>query len=161
MDALRAYLAVRGMGPSSHVFLYRNAPLCKDLLRSRLQAAGARVGVKVSPHALRHTFATQLLNAGCQVTSIQKLLGHRRLNSTMVYARVHDRTVADDYFAAMDRIESHLDLLPEAELTDATSEVDPDFSLVSLLDQLSEPHLDQEQRIAAVARLRRELNYRQ
>jgi integrase len=53
--------------------------------------------------------ATQLLNAGCRVTSIQKFLGHKRLNSTMIYARVHDRTVADDYYAAMDRIEQRLE----------------------------------------------------
>lgn len=62
--------------------------------------------MKVSPHALRHTLATQLLTAGCKVTSIQKLMGHRRLNSTMIYARVHDHTVAEDYYAAMGRIES-------------------------------------------------------
>jgi site-specific recombinase XerD len=36
------------------------------------------------------------LNAGGRVTTIQSLLGHRRLNSTMVYARVHDHTVAAD-----------------------------------------------------------------
>mgnify|MGYP001817360064 CR=1 FL=1 len=47
----------------------------------------------------------QLLNAGCRVTSIQKLLGHQRLNSTMIYARVHDRTVAKGYYAAMEVVE--------------------------------------------------------
>jgi hypothetical protein len=49
-----------------------------------------------------------LLNAGCPVTSIQKFLGHKRLNSTMIYARVHDQTVAADYYAAMTRIEKRL-----------------------------------------------------
>ncbi|MBK9096036.1 MAG: site-specific integrase [Anaerolineae bacterium] len=53
----------------------------QDLLRSRIKAAGVRTGIKVYPHRLRHTCA-QLLNAGCPITSIQKLLGHRRLNST-------------------------------------------------------------------------------
>ncbi len=38
----------------------------------------------ISTHRLRHTTATQLLNAGCPVTSIQKLLGHKKLNTTMV-----------------------------------------------------------------------------
>jgi hypothetical protein len=47
------------------------------------------------------------------VTTIQKLLGHRRLNSTMVYARVHDRTVAKDYYAAMAQIEKSPDIAPE------------------------------------------------
>jgi site-specific recombinase XerD len=109
--ALEDYLAVRGLGPTDHVFLYRNQPIKKDLIHSRIQAAGQRVGVKVSPHRLRHTCATQLINAGCRVTSIQKLLGHERLNSTMIYARVHDRTVAQDYYAAMDQIEERLELV--------------------------------------------------
>ena len=113
---LRAYLAVRGMGPTDHLFLYRNEPLSKDLVRDRIKAAGERVGVKVYPHRLRHTCATQLLNAGCRVTSIQKFLGHKRLNSTMIYARVHDRTVAEDYYAAMEAVEKRLEvgLPPEA-----------------------------------------------
>ena len=50
-------------------------------------------------------YATQLLNAGGKVTSIQKLLGHQRLNSTMTYARVHDRTVAEDCYRAMAKME--------------------------------------------------------
>jgi site-specific recombinase XerD len=112
VQAIQDYLAVRGMGPTDHVFLYRNQPVHKDLVYRRIQAAGQRVGVKVSPHRLRHTCATQLLNAGCRVTSIQKLLGHQRLNSTMIYARVHDRTVAKDYYAAMADIEKQLDLQP-------------------------------------------------
>ena len=64
---------------TDHLFLYRNELLCKDLVRNRVQAAGERAGVKVYPHRLGRTCATQLLNAGCRVTSIQKLLGHRRL----------------------------------------------------------------------------------
>lgn len=110
VQALQVYLAVRGMGPTDHVFLYRNKPVCKDPIRSRIKAAGDRVGVKVPPRRLRHTCATQLLNAGCRVTSIQKFLGHRRLNSTMIYARAHDKTVANDSYAAMAQVESRLAL---------------------------------------------------
>jgi integrase len=72
IHALQEYLAVRGEGSGDHVFLYRNAPLRKDLIRAQLKYAGERVGVKVYPHRIRHTCATQLLNAGCRVTSIQR-----------------------------------------------------------------------------------------
>ena len=58
---------------------------------------------------LRHTFGMQLVNAGCQITTIQALLGHKHLNTTMTYARVHDRTVAEDYFAAMAVVEKRLE----------------------------------------------------
>ena len=108
LAALDAYLTVRGDGPSDHVFLFRHRPLRKDFIRGRIKAAGARAAVKVTPHQLRHTFATQLLNAGCRITTIQALLGHRHLNTTMTYARVHDRIVADDYFRAMTLIEEQM-----------------------------------------------------
>jgi integrase/recombinase XerD len=98
VNVLKDYLQVRGRGSGDHVFLYRNAPLARCLIHDRIKAAGARTGVKVHPHRLRHTCATQLLNAGCRITSIQKYLGHKRLNTTMVYARVLDQTMADDYF---------------------------------------------------------------
>ncbi len=106
--ALRAYLAVRGGGATGHVFLFRHQPVGKDFIRGRIKAAGKRAGVKVTPHQLRHTFATQLVNAGCKITTIQALLGHKRINTTLTYARVHDRTVAEDYFAAMAVVEKRL-----------------------------------------------------
>lgn len=115
VQALSAYLAMRGVGPTDHVFLYRNQPLSKDLIHGRLKAAGERAGVRLHAHRLRHTCATQLLNAGCPVTSIQKLLGHKKLNTTMVYARAYDATVEADYFAAMGRVEQRLELAGEKE----------------------------------------------
>jgi len=144
--ALNTYLAGRGAGASTHLFLYRARSLGKDLIRDRLAAAGERTGVPVSPHRLRHTFATQLLNAGCRVTSIQKLLGHRRLNSTMIYARVHNHTVAEDYYTAMAKIEQRLNPAPDA---------DPPASaqVWSLLERLQAEPLTESQQ-AAVQNLR-------
>jgi integrase/recombinase XerD len=113
IHALREYLEARGMGSGDHVFLFRNAPLKKLFVFRRIHAAGERVGVKVHSHRLRHTCATQLLNAGCRITSIQKFLGHKRLNTTMIYARALDQTVADDYFKAMEQVEQQL-VLPLA-----------------------------------------------
>lgn len=109
-QALREYLAVRGEGFSDHVFLYRHSAVKKDLIRARLKDLGLRIGVNVYPHRLRHTCATQLLNAGCPVTTIQRVLGHKRLSTTMIYARAYDQTVAEDYFAAMQAIERTLQI---------------------------------------------------
>lgn len=149
--ALQEYLAVRGMGPTDHVFLYRNQPVHKDLLHSRIKAAGARVGVKVSPHRLRHTCATQLLNAGCRVTSIQRLLGHRRLNSTMVYARAHDQTVAADYYTAMSLIEKNLADGPGVAAPVIAAER---AQLLELADRLAEPRVSRAARLGLVAQIR-------
>ena len=49
-----------------------------------------------------------MVNAGCWIT-IRSLLGHHRRNATMAYARVHDQTVADDYYRAMTVIAEELD----------------------------------------------------
>jgi site-specific recombinase XerD len=109
LHALQDYLAVRGTENSGgFVFVRKGMPLKKGFLGQRLKRIGRQVGVTVSPHRLRHTFATQLLNVGCKVTSIQKLLGHINLNTTMTYARAFDRTVMQDYFHAVQIMESQL-----------------------------------------------------
>lgn len=147
--ALEAYLAVRGPGNSGHLFLYRHKPISKDLVRSRLKAASQRTGVKVTPHMLRHTFGTQLVNAGCRITTIQMLLGHRRLNSTMIYARVHDETVAQDYYAAMAVIEKQFDLQPTQISAESERSQWRDGGkgqrLLALVDALAESTLDDRQ----------------
>jgi integrase len=158
--ALQEYLAVRGEGSGDHVFLYRNAPLRKDLVRARLQAAGERVGVKVYPHRLRHTCATQLLNAGCRITSIQRFLGHKDLGSTMIYARAHDQTVADDYFAAMQRVEQRLDIVPEPEqeTSDEIVNVLPTAQLMVWVERLALPELCQQERLEIADSLKQALS---
>ena len=162
--SLQEYLAVRGEGSGDHVFLYRNAPLKKDLIRAQLKYAGERVGVKVFPHRLRHTCATQLLNAGCRVTSIQRFLGHKELSSTMVYARAHDQTVAEDYFAAMERVEQRLEIVPARQKDIEVVKVqEPDPStlpsvagqeLIQLIERLELPELCFEERLDITLQLR-------
>ncbi len=154
IHALSAYLAVRGMGPTDHVFLYRNQALSKDLIHGRLKAAGERIGVKVHAHRLRHTTATQLLNAGCPVTSIQKFLGHKKLNTTMVYARAYDATVEADYYAAMGRIEQRLELVEENKpAVEAIKETER-RQLLTLAEQLFVPDLTLETRLEIAVQMR-------
>jgi hypothetical protein len=156
ISALQAYLAARGSGPSDHVFLYRAEPMRKDLIHYRLRYAGQRAGVKVTAHMLRHTYATQLLNAGCPVTSLQKLLGHQRLNSTQIYARVHDRTVADDYFTAMAQVEQRVALSGSSETKPASdTTAAARQQLLKLARALAEPRLAAARRLDLVRQLRR------
>jgi site-specific recombinase XerD len=158
--AVQAYLTVRGQGEGDHVFLYRHLPVCKDLLRCRIKAAGERVGVKVTPHQLRHTCATQLLNAGCKITSIQQLLGHRSIDSTLIYARVYDETVASDYYAAMARIEKSLEIPAKIEVVKGPTNdaVLPRMQLLVMIEQLAVPQLCVETRLDLVAQMRHLLN---
>ena len=111
--AVKNYLTVRGTASrTNHFFLHRHKPLTPYLIYNRLKIAGKKTGIKVTPHMLRHTFATELVNAGCPMPTIQQLLGHERLQTTLIYARVHDATVASDYLKAMGQIEGEMVEIP-------------------------------------------------
>lgn len=83
-------------------------PIKYEWLVVKMTALGQAAGVaEVTPHRLRHSLATRLLNAGMDITRIQKLLGHTQLSTTQVYAQVLDTTLEADYRRAMTRIEQH------------------------------------------------------
>ncbi len=71
-------------------------------------ARAAGIG-HVSPHRLRHTLATQAINRGMSLEAIAALLGHRSMRMTMVYARIANRTVADEYFSVSEKVEALYD----------------------------------------------------
>jgi site-specific recombinase XerD len=64
---------------------------------SRVSALGERAGADVSPHALRHSFATHLLDGGADLRSIQELLGHASVSSTQIYTRVESARLRSAY----------------------------------------------------------------
>jgi hypothetical protein len=72
---------------------YNGRLLADEAVREQLARWGQLCGVKVTPHQLRHTFATQLVNHGLPIDSVRKLLGHQTLNMTQHYARMFDATI--------------------------------------------------------------------
>jgi integrase/recombinase XerD len=104
LTALKAYLPLRGEAQTDHLLIYRQQPVTRDLIRGRLRRYGQQAQVAVSPHRLRHTLATHLLNQGMPISSLQRLLGHERLDTTLIYARVHNETVQRDYERAFARL---------------------------------------------------------
>ncbi len=58
---------------------------------------------KVSPHTFRHTFATHLLNEGCDILTVQELLGHESLKATQIYTHVTNERLKEVYFKAHNR----------------------------------------------------------
>ena len=121
--AIREYLALRGPGEAGNLLLYAHAPMHKELIQRRLKALGKRLGIKVYPHRLRHTAATELLNSGCEITTIQKILGHKSLDTTLRYARAYDVTVADSFYAAMEKVEERLAIEPVEEIVEEKDEI--------------------------------------
>jgi integrase/recombinase XerD len=106
VTVLGEYLAVRGEAQTDHLLTFDQAAVKPRLVEQRLARYGMTVGLKVWPHRLRHTLATRLVNTGMSIVSIQRLLGHDKLETTMIYARVHDITVEHDFRLAMARLEA-------------------------------------------------------
>jgi len=109
VEALHTYLQVRGPAATEHAFLYRHQPLSATYCSQRLKTYARRCGVLVKPHQLRHSCATLLLNAGAPILTVQTILGHKFIDTTLGYARLYDGTVAADYYRAMAEIESRFE----------------------------------------------------
>jgi site-specific recombinase XerD len=78
----------------------------RHLIRRIVKRVGRRAGVIVHPHQLRHTLATQAINRGMRLEAIAALLGHRSMEMTLVYARIANRVVADEYQAVSAKIDA-------------------------------------------------------
>jgi site-specific recombinase XerD len=103
---LRRYWALaRPTGPQLFPGKEAGRGISADAVRHHLHAAAAKVGLqkRVTPHVLRHSFATHLLELGTDIRVIQMLLGHRSIRTTLRYTRVTRQHVA--------RVQSPVDVL--------------------------------------------------
>jgi site-specific recombinase XerD len=105
-DALVAYLKIRSHFRIKKVFLvekgnFKGQPISVRGIQKRIEYYAKKTGLKVSCHRLRHTMATQLLNAEAEVETIQDLLGHNWITTTQRYCKVSNLKIQKDYFKAM------------------------------------------------------------
>ncbi len=104
-SALMAYLEKRS-SKARALFLVqkgpmRGKPLSVRGIQKRMESYARKSGLRVSCHRLRHTMATQLLNADADLATIQDLLGHGQITTTQRYCRVANLKVQRDYYKAM------------------------------------------------------------
>ena len=111
LDALRIYLErgrpalVRSAG-EAHLFVnFRGGQLTRQGLYKivRRHALTAGLADRMSPHTLRHTFATHLLAGGCDLRSVQEMLGHADVSTTQLYTHLSSERLKDVYFRAHPR----------------------------------------------------------
>lgn len=108
-DALAAYLRIRFHTNEQKVFLvekgpHKGKPISVRGIQKRIEYYSKKSGIAVSCHQLRHTMATQLLNADADLVTIQYLLGHTRIKTTMRYCHLSNMKAQRDYYRAVDRI---------------------------------------------------------
>ncbi|MBW2633149.1 MAG: tyrosine-type recombinase/integrase [Deltaproteobacteria bacterium] len=104
--ALTNYLKQRSSSRVKKIFLvekgtYKGKPISVHGIKKRMEYYSKKSGVKASCHHLRHTMATQMLNADASLVTIQTLLGHSRITTTERYGKVHNAKARRDYFKAM------------------------------------------------------------
>lgn len=105
-EGLTAYLKLRRHCRMKKVFLvekgvYKGKPISVRGIQKRIEYYAKKSGITISCHRLRHTMATQLLNAEAEVETIQDLLGHNWITTTQRYCKVSNVKVKKDYFKAM------------------------------------------------------------
>ena len=108
-QALVNYLRLRPFSRNKKLFLvnkgrHRGKPLKVRGIQYRMQHYAKKAGLHVSCHQLRHTMATQMLNADADLVTIQDLLGHARIKTTEQYCRVSNQKVRRDYYNAMEKV---------------------------------------------------------
>ena len=107
--ALQVYLKFRSRYRAKNVFLvekgtYKGKAISVRGIQKRIEYYAKKTRIEVSCHRLRHTMATQLLNAEAEVETIQDLLGHNWITTTQRYCRVSNLKVQRDYFKAMGNV---------------------------------------------------------
>ncbi len=105
LEALKAYLDAR-KAPHRALFLNKNGTRLssrsvRNIINKHILAAS--LGMKVSPHVLRHSFATHLLERGADLRSVQELLGHVNLSTTQIYTHITTERLKDVYDRAHPR----------------------------------------------------------
>jgi site-specific recombinase XerD len=108
-QALVDYLKIRAFSKAKRLFLVdkgrcKGNPISVRAIQKRMEHYARKAGLKVSCHQLRHTMATQLLNADADLVTIQDLLGHSRIKTTQRYCQVSNLKVQRDYHKAITRV---------------------------------------------------------
>ncbi|MEV6340613.1 tyrosine-type recombinase/integrase [Nocardia vinacea] len=99
--------------PAQFLFTHHGGRLSQQALRNELDRAATTAAIgHVTPHQLRHTYATALVNAGVSLQSLMALLGHVSAQMSLRYGKLFDTTVRTEYERALTLAKDHLAALP-------------------------------------------------
>ena len=92
-DAIRAYIPIRSLWASKSIYLFpsRNSHITRQRVGQILKKLAIKAEIdpgRLSPHVLRHSFATHILKNGANINAVQALLGHQDISTTQIYTKV-------------------------------------------------------------------------
>ena len=116
--ALDKYLRLRPKSKAKEIFLVEKGDgkgqgISVRGIQNRMEYYTKKTGLNISCHHLRHTMATQMLNADAELSTIQDLLGHRWITTTQKYCTVFNLKVQRDYFKAMEIVMQRSSSIPQ------------------------------------------------
>lgn len=100
---LRAKKATTRQDPSAMFLNVRGGRLTRQAVFGIVRDYGAKVGLQLHPHTLRHSFATHMLQGGADLRALQEMLGHADISTTQVYTHVDRTHVREEYLTTHPR----------------------------------------------------------
>ena len=97
-DTINKYLELNS--PKKYLFEKNGIQLSDMQLRYIIQKPFKKIGIKATPHQLRHSFATYMLNNGARINDVSELLGHEFISTTQIYTKLNESTKLKNYLKA-------------------------------------------------------------
>jgi len=94
-DLLQRYISA--YMPKNFLFEKDGKKLSENSLRYKVSKVFDKIAIKVTPHQLRHSYATSLLNSGAPITDVSELLGHKSLSTTQIYTKLGSALIQKNY----------------------------------------------------------------